>query len=184
MYPWFNLASARDIAAASAICHLYHLCKAGSEGVPYEEYEINATWYDSYLKERPWSRPPPFSRLPLLPEQELFFQFDIFHVMHKRDCGRVCWLSDHHQISTMWFCKPLGNIFQSTVCGPSCPFSANLEIWRYLAPTLSHRLPWSTKGWPAMAMCWPVWAGSTMEYQVFARHMAFACTWLVWPVIC
>lgn len=66
--------------AASAICHL---CKAGSEGVPYEEYEINSTWYDSYLKERPWSRPPPFSRLPLLPEQELFFQFDIFHVMHK-----------------------------------------------------------------------------------------------------
>ena len=79
----------------------------------------------------------------------------------------------------------LGNIFQSNVCGPSYPFiSANLETWMYFAPTLSHRLPWSTRGWLAMAMCWPVWAGSTMKYQAFAKHMAFACTWLVWPVIC
>ena len=66
--------------ADSAICHL---CKAGSVNVPYEDYDINAVWYASYLQERPWSRPPPFSRLPMVPEKELFFRFDLFHVMHK-----------------------------------------------------------------------------------------------------
>ena len=64
----------------SGICHL---CKAGAIGIPYEEYDINAVWYESYLQERPWSTPSPFTRLPLLPEQEVFFQFDLFHVMHK-----------------------------------------------------------------------------------------------------
>ena len=66
--------------ADSAICHL---CRAGATDIPYEEYDVNAAWYDSYLQTRPWCRPPPFSRLPLLPEEELFFQFDVFHVMHK-----------------------------------------------------------------------------------------------------
>lgn len=68
-------------SADSCICHL---CKAGSIGIPYEEYDINAKWYETYLQERPWGQPPPFSRLPLLPDQpELFFQFDLFHVVHK-----------------------------------------------------------------------------------------------------
>ena len=66
--------------ANSAICHL---CKAGTAGVGYEEYEINSTWYESYLQERPWSSPSPFMRLPVLPTPELFYQFDLFHVAHK-----------------------------------------------------------------------------------------------------
>ena len=73
--------------ADSCICHL---CRAGSAGVGYEEYDINAKWYESYLQERPWSNPPCFARLPLLPAQELFFQFDLFHVMHKGIVAEFC----------------------------------------------------------------------------------------------
>ena len=66
--------------ADSAICHL---CKAGSTGYPYHEYEINAKWYETYLKDRPWTTPGPLCRLPTLPKPELFFCFDVFHVCHK-----------------------------------------------------------------------------------------------------
>lgn len=64
----------------SCICHL---CKAGSEGYPYHDCSISAKWYETYLKERPWNRAPPLVRLPMPPQPESFFQFDIFHVIHK-----------------------------------------------------------------------------------------------------
>ena len=64
----------------SKICHL---CHAGASGYPYEDHTINAKWYETYLKDRPWSRPSPFTRLPLPPQQELFYRFDPFHCIHK-----------------------------------------------------------------------------------------------------
>ena len=66
---------------SSCICHL---CSAGAAGFPYHEHEINASWYSTYLKTRPWRTPSTFMRLPTLPAApELFYCFDIFHVCHK-----------------------------------------------------------------------------------------------------
>lgn len=67
-------------SSQSCICHL---CKAGPDGFPFHDCGINAKWYETYLQDRPWNRAPAFTRLPLPPQPETFFQFDIFHVMHK-----------------------------------------------------------------------------------------------------
>ena len=64
----------------SCICHL---CLAGAQNVPYHDHEIDAAWYDTYLQSRPWSTPSPLMRLPTMPQPELFYCFDIFHVCHK-----------------------------------------------------------------------------------------------------
>ena len=64
----------------SCICHL---CLAGAQNVPYHDHEIDAAWYGTYLQSRPWSTPSSLMRLPTMPQPELFYCFDIFHVCHK-----------------------------------------------------------------------------------------------------
>lgn len=66
--------------ADSCICHL---CLAGARDVPYHEHEINAAWYRNYLQSRPWTTPSALMRLPTIPQPELFYCFDLFHVCHK-----------------------------------------------------------------------------------------------------
>ena len=71
---------ADTLSDKSSICHL---CKAGTLGFPYSDHTVDAVWYKTYLQQRPWTTPSPLMQLPTLPAPEKFYQFDVFHCMHK-----------------------------------------------------------------------------------------------------
>ena len=61
-----------------------HLCMAGTEGIPYHEYDEHAKWIPTYLQSSPFSRDDgPLSQLHQSPAQERTLLYDIFHVCHK-----------------------------------------------------------------------------------------------------
>ena len=137
-----------------------HLCMAGTEGIPYHEYDEHAKWIPTYLQSSPFSRDDgPLSQLHQSPAQERTLLYDIFHVCHK---GVFAELSGSAIAPWMIFRKHL------------LSKQKLIKIRVFFRFLNAYRLPSWMRSWLVAAMHTNALTGCMIDCTSFAKRMLSA----------